>query len=328
MAMELLKTDANGVLPGYRDSMRPRIYFLTIVQLGGQMTRNLLRRAWLLAALLAAFFLPVHSSFAETVEAKLDTGVIATADFRAGKPSRPAILLLHGFLQTRNALPISPLANTLADIGYTVLTPTLSLGISRRAQSLDCEAPHIHTKEGDVAEIGYWTNWLARKGYKSIVLIGHSSGSSEILQYVLENPSPAIRIAILTSIIPIRSIPQDVQKALASVKQAHTGGQALERYTISYCKGNYVAPAADYLTYAASTASNILDQFGKTKVPVEVILGKSDTAMESTWPEKIRAQGIPVTVIDNASHFFDGLQEFDLSDKVESILEKLPAGHN
>jgi esterase/lipase len=292
------------------------------------MIRNFLGRAWLITALLADLFLPVHSSFAETVEVKLQTGVIATADFRAGKPSRPAILLLHGFLQTRNALPISPLANTLADNGYPVLIPTLSLGIDQRAQSLDCEAPHIHTKEGDVAEIGYWTNWLARKGYKSIVLIGHSSGSLEILQYVSQSPSPEVKIAILTSLIPLRSIPKEVQKALASVKQTHTSGQALERYTLSYCKGNYVAPPADYLTYAASDASNTLDQFSKTKIPVEVILGKSDTAMELTWPEEIRARGISVTVIDNATHFFDGMEEFDLSDKVESILARLPAGHN
>ncbi len=292
------------------------------------MTRNLPRRRWLIAALLAAFFLPVHSSFADTVEVKLDTGVIATADFRAGKPSRPAILLLHGFLQTRNALPISPLANTLADTGYTVLVPTLSLGINQRAQSLDCEVPHIHTKEGDVAEIGYWTDWLARKGYKSIVLIGHSSGSLEILQYVSQNPSPSVKIAILTSIIPLRSIPKEVQKALASVKQTQTNGKALERYTLGYCKGNYVAPSAEYLTYAASDADNTLDQFSKSKVPVEVILGKADKAIESTWPEKIRARNISVTVLDNATHFFDGLQEFDLSDKVESILAKLPAGQN
>ncbi len=152
------------------------------------MTRNFLRLTQLIAGLLVVLFQPAHSSFADTVELKLQNGVIATADFRAGKPSRPAILLLHGFLQTRNALPISPLANTLADDGYTVLVPTLTLGINQRAQSLDCEAPHIHTKEGDVAEIGYWTDWLARKGYKSIVLIGHSSGSLEILQYVSQNP--------------------------------------------------------------------------------------------------------------------------------------------
>jgi dienelactone hydrolase len=327
MGMDLLTTDANGLLAGFRDSMRPSMYFLTIVQIGGQMTRNLLRRAWPLAALLAAFFLPVHSSFADTVQLKLDTGVIATADFRPGKPSRPAILLLHGFLQTRNVLPISPLANTLADIGYTVLVPTLSLGINQRAQSLDCEAPHLHTKEGDVAEIGHWTDWLARKGYKSIVLVGHSSGSLEILQYVSRNPNTAVKTAILTSIIPLRSVPEDVQKALASVKQGNAGGK-LERYTLGYCKGNYVAPAADYLTYAVSDAGNTLDQFSKTRIPVEVILGGADKAFGSTWPQKIRARNVSVTVIDGATHFFDGMQEFDLSDKVESILEKLPAGHN
>jgi hypothetical protein len=34
-----------------------------------------------------------------------------------------------------------------------------------------------------------------------------------------------------------------------------------------------------------------------------------------------------VAVIDKAGHFFDGAQEFDLADKVESILKTLPAGN-
>jgi pimeloyl-ACP methyl ester carboxylesterase len=292
------------------------------------MTRNFLRLTQLIAGLLVVLFQPAHSSFAETVELKVRTGDIATADFRAGRPSRPAILLLHGFLQTRNALPISPLTDTLAEKGYTVLIPTLTLGINQRAQSLACEAPHIHTKEGDVAEIGDWTDWLAHKGYKSIVLIGHSSGSLEILQYVSREPNKSVQKVILTSLIPLRSLTKEVQQARALVKQAHTGEEALKRYTLGYCKGNYVSPPADYLTYAASDANRTLDQLGKAKVPVEVILGKSDTAMEMTWPEKIRAQGISVTIIDNATHFFDGTQEFDLADNVESILETLPARHN
>lgn len=63
---------------------------------------------------LSALLLPVQHATAETVEAKLPVGITATADFRAGKPSRPAVLVLHDFLQTRHAPPMSSLANTLA----------------------------------------------------------------------------------------------------------------------------------------------------------------------------------------------------------------------
>jgi len=276
---------------------------------------------------LFALLLPVQHATAETVEAKLPTGIIATADFRAGQPSHPAVLLLHGILQTRHTPPMSSLGNTLADQGYTVLTPTLTLGINRRTKSLGCEAVHMHTLEGDIAEISFWTNWLANKGYGNITLIGHSFGSTQILYFLAQKPNTAVKKAILTSLVPLLSKPQEVQRAVAQVKQAGTSTQALERFTVSYCNNNYVAPPAAYLSYVINDSSKTLDQFGKTKVPVEVILGSADTAMKPIWPEKIRAHGIPVTVIDNAGHFFDGAQEFDLADKIESILKTLPAGN-
>jgi pimeloyl-ACP methyl ester carboxylesterase len=275
-------------------------------------------------ALLGLLMLTTHWSFAETVDLKLKNGVIANADFLAGKSQRTAILLLHGFLQTGHTLPISALAGTLSDQGYTVLVPTLSLGINRRARSLACEAVHMHTKEGDVAEIGLWVNWLIRKGYQNIVLVGHSSGSLEMLQYLTLNPAPEIRKAILISLIPLRSIPQDVQNALARIKQGAEGASALSRYTLGYCNNNYVSPPAAYLSYAEYDSSRTLAQFGKARVPVEVIMGSADSAMAPDWPDKIRARGIPVAVIDKATHFFDGMQEFDLADKVASILTNMP----
>ena len=290
------------------------------------MTGNLLNRARHIAALFGVLLLPIHPALAETVEAKLPNGIIATADFRTGQPARPAVLLLHGFLQTRHSPPMSSLANTLADQGYTVLTPTLTLGINRRTKSLACEAVHTHTLEGDIAEISYWVNWLANKGYGSITLIGHSFGSTQIIYYLAQKPNPAVKKTILTSLVPLLSKPKEVQKALAQVKQARTSERAWERFTLSYCNGNYVAPHAAYLSYVTNDHNKTLDLLGKTKAPVEVILGGADTAMESIWPEKIRARGIPVTVIDKAGHFFDDAQEFDLSDKVESILKTLPAG--
>lgn len=291
------------------------------------MTGNMLDRARHITALFGLFFLPTHPVFAETIEATLPSGIIATADFHTGRPSRPAVLLLHGFLQTRHTPPMSTLANTLADQGYTVLTPTLTLGINRRTKSLPCEAVHAHTMDGDAAEIGFWTNWLANHGYGSIALIGHSVGSTQILYYLAQKSNPAVKKAILTSLVPLLSKPQEIQKALAQMKLARTSELTLERFTVSYCNNNYVAPPAAYLSYAANDSSKTLNQFGKIKVPVAVILGAADKAIKPVWIEKIRTRGIPVTVMDNANHFFDGAQEFDLADKVEAILKTLPAGN-
>lgn len=290
------------------------------------MTDDRLSRIPCIAALLGLFILSIHPVLAETVEARLPSGIVATADFRAGQPSRPAILTLHGFLQTRNTQPLNALGNILTDQGYTVLSTTLTLNINRRSKSLGCEAAHTHTKNDAVAEINFWTNWLASKGYKHVILLGHSSGSLQMLQYIAQNPSPVIQQAILVSAIALRSEPKEAQATAARVKSGLISGKSLERFALGYCNNNYVTLPAAYLTYVADD-NKILDQFSKAKVPVEVILGGADLAMKAGWPEQVRARGVPATVIDGANHFFDGSHEFDLADKVEAILKVSPTGN-
>lgn len=289
------------------------------------MTGNLLNRARHLAALFGVLILPLHPAFADTVETKLPTGIIATADFRAGQSSRPAVLLLHGFLQTRHVPPMSSLSNTLADQGYTVLAPTLTLGINRRTKSLACEAVHTHTMEEDVAEIGYWVNWLTNKGYNSIALVGHSVGSTQILRYAAQKPNPAVKIAILTSLVPFHGKSQEMRSASALTKRP-ANKQTLGRFTLTYCINTYMAPPGSYLSYVANDTVQTLDLLGKTKVPTEIILGSADKTISTDWLGKIQNRGVPVAVIGKAGHFFDGSQEFDLADKIETILKDLPAG--
>lgn len=290
------------------------------------MTDYRLSRTPFIAALLGLFILPIHPALAETVEARLPSGIVATADFRAGQPSLPAILTLHGFLQTRNTQPMNAQGNILTDQGYTVLSPTLTLNINRRSKSLGCEAAHTHTKDDAAAEINFWTNWLARKGYKRVILLGHSSGGIQILQYITQKPSPVVRQAILVSAIELAFRPEESQATADRVKSGLISGKALERFTLGYCNKNYVSLPAAYLSYVADD-NKIFGQLGKAKVPVEVILGGADRTMKADWPEQIRARGIPVTIINGANHFFDGAHEFDLADKVEAILKASPTGN-
>lgn len=288
-----------------------------------RLASRLLKRMRVSAALFGLFFLPLQPATAAPVEAKLPSGIVATADYRAGQPSRPAILLLHGFLQTRHSPPMSRLADTLADQGYTVLSPTLSLGIDRRTQSPACEAVHAHTINDDVAEIGFWTNWLAGNGHKSIVLIGHSTGSKQVLLYVAQRPNAAVKKAILTSLIADNSDDKERSSAIAQMKKQAQNEHALGHFTLAYCKKNYAAPPRAFLSYVDLDAGKTLGLLGKARVPLEIVLGGADTTMDQGWPEKIRSRGMPVTVIESGSHFFDGEQEFDLADKVTTVLKTL-----
>jgi len=93
---------------------------------------------------------------AELVTQQMPSGIAANAEYLQGEPGRPTILMLHGFLQTHNFHTIHRLSAGLHDEGYTVLSPTLTLGIPFRKQSLACEAIHTHRLQDDHAEIAAW----------------------------------------------------------------------------------------------------------------------------------------------------------------------------
>lgn len=274
-----------------------------------------------IALLLLAVLMPAAVR-ADTVEIRLSSGLAGLADYRVGKAGFPAVLLLHGFLQTRNSPPMNRLADSLADTGYTVLVPTLSLGISRRNKSLSCEAVHKHTLQDDVQEIGQWVNWLGGHGHKRIVLIGHSSGGKDVLAYLSGTPGAGVERAILASVVPIHVDAEQYRKARAEKPSAP--GQAslpLRRFTIAYCKDNYAATLPAYLSYADWTGDAIMDKLAKATVPVDIVLGSNDQVMPPGWQAQLVHGRTPVHMIEGAGHFFDGEHEFELSDRVVEILK-------
>lgn len=280
---------------------------------------------------LLCLFLTSLPAAAETVEVKLPTGISASANFHTGNPSQPAIFLLHGFHQTHHSQPMSFLAGNLASRGYTVLSPTITLGVNKRNQSMACEAVHTHSMKEDVAEIDYWVNWLGKKDYKNIVLIGFSStGNIEILSYNTQRSHPAVKKAILVSMNPILTDIRERQEAqsLKNAKQ-HSDVKKLGVYSVGYCKNNFTATASNYLSYAQYDASRILELIRQTSVPTELIFGSADTMLPANWPSQIKAlkTRAQVTIINKANHFFDDTSEFDLAEEIENILKNIPAQH-
>ena len=138
-----------------------------------------IRRTLLLTAT-SFLFLNSLPALSEQVDTKLPNGVVAIANFHNGVNSLPAVITLHGFLQTHHSPPMSSLASNLSSRGYTVLSPTMSLNINHRSQSMACEAVHTHTMDSEVDEISYWVTWLNTKGYKNIVLRSRYRASSVV----------------------------------------------------------------------------------------------------------------------------------------------------
>lgn len=278
-------------------------------------------------AVLSYLLLQSHSASAETVEDKLTTGLIVTANFHSGVSSQPAVLLLHGFLQTHNSEPMNSLASHLASKGYTVLAPTISLGINKRSQTMACEAVHTHTMETEVAEVSHWVDWLFKKGYKNIVTIGFSStGNLQALLYNSHGSHPSIKNSILISPNPLSSNKSDLQKPHTTPdKNPNSTYKKPRIYSLGYCKNNFAATSNTYLSYSKYDSNKLLELIHQTPVQTEIILGSDDTILPANWSTQIRALKAQthVTVIDKANHFFDGTYEFDLAEKVEDSLKNI-----
>lgn len=276
-------------------------------------------------ALLCCICFPTFVSAAETVVVKLPTGVTASALFHPGRPSQPAVILLHGFLQTYASQPLSSLAGNLASKGYTVLSPTISLGINRRNQSMACEAAHTHTMTEEVAEVDYWVNWLSKKGYKNTVLTGFSStGNNEILLYNARGSHPAIKQAILISPNPTYRDDAEWQRTLAAANvQRQSNSKKITKYSLGYCKHNFTATVSSYLSYVQYDGHKIQELISQTPVPTEIIFGSADAILPPNWIAQIKPLKARVTIIDKANHFFDGTSEFELVEEVEKTLRNL-----
>lgn len=277
--------------------------------------RNLLVISYLLSACVCP---PL---FADTVEARLPSGTFVTAEFRTGKPSLPAVLLIHGFMQTREFPTVSNLADGLASAGYTTLSPTLSLGISRRTSSLPCEAAHRHTIEQDVAEIGFWVNWLARNRPGPVVIVSHSYGSLQSLIYAADKPASNLRQLIAFSLVDAERQSESRSAMLNDAKKRIARGETqLVHYQLGYCQ-KYMGTPASYFSYAHWQRQDILRLSRQSKIPLEVVMGSKDERMGEDWPDALRSAGNHVHVVQGANHFFDAEHEFDVLDLTLSLLK-------
>lgn len=285
------------------------------------MIRSLLS---LLACLAGALFsLTAIAGHGEEVDARLPSGKIASANFQAGKKGQPAVLVLHGFLQTRAFPTVASVVDAASTAGYTTLAPTLTLGISRRNKSLPCEAVHMHTLDEDAAEVAFWVRWLVQKGHSRIILVGHSYGNLQLLAYMGRNPAPAVKQLLLISLTDVErkqsaqqraGIAQDLRASLAK------GSKTLVEAEIGHCK-KYVSPPGPLLSYLAMSRDSILKSLAHAPVPAEVIMGAKDDRMGADWVEKLVSRGIAVRVVPEASHFFDNQYEFDLQEAVVQALQ-------
>lgn len=257
------------------------------------------------------------SAHAEIVTLNLSSNVAVYADYRQGAKDRPAILMMHGFLQTREFAIVKSMADELANAGYTVLSPSLSLGITQRRKSLDCEALHLHSMAGDLQEIQRWMEWLHGKGHKKIVGFGHSFGSTQLLAWADKYPHADFS---LIAVSLVGSMPQ-VQRNRPAPAADRKRGAVLLNAPLSFCN-RYASPANNYFSYLDWNEKRILSALKSTSVPTDAILGSDDNRLIPDWSGQLKQAGINTHVIKGANHFMDGTHEFDVLEIALSILKR------
>lgn len=278
-------------------------------------------RAFLFCLLVS---LPPASVHAATIQLEMRPGIPAGAEYLAAREDRPAVLLLHGFLQTRGFATVATLAHGLHDAGYSVLSPTLSLGIPNRKKSLACEAVHAHSLDDDVAEIARWVAWLTSKGHRSIVLVGHSFGSMQLLAYLAGRPDPAVKAYIGTSLVEAQ-VGDTVRTALIAQleRQVRANDRTLVTQRLSFCKTYRSTPQA-LLSYARWDQAHTLAALKRSPVTTQLIMGDADELLGQDWIKSLEKVGVPMVIVRGANHFMDGEHEFDLLEHTLEFLERAP----
>ncbi len=278
-------------------------------------------RAHLLCLLISLF---PASIYAAVVQQEMRPGIGANADYMAGARGKPAVLLLHGFLQTRDFHTVASLGRGINDAGYAVLMPTLSLNVPNRSQSLACEAVHKHSLDDDVAEIAHWVRWLKSQGHRSVVLFGHSFGSLQLLAYLSRKPDAIVKGYVGASLIETQLGQADRAALIVQLDDRVRNGQrALYTGSISFC-AKYPSTPEGLLSYARWDQARVLATLKQMPVPFKLVMGDADFIIENNWLKVLQNQQMPVVVIKGANHFMDGEHEFDLLDHALGFLASVP----
>jgi len=270
---------------------------------------------------MVSFVFSTHSN-ATQAELTLPNKLVATAEFRQGDPKKPVVVVLHGFLQTHHFPTITSLTDGLSGEGYSVLAPTLSLGVTHRAKSMPCEAVNTHSIESTAAELNEWVKWLKGKGFNNIVIAGHSQGNVTNMAYLSSYPDASVKKFIGVSIAEGRMKLNDAERAklISSLRaKVKNGVKDIQENQFSFCQ-KYRSTPQSIFSYLDWGPDKILAAIGKTKVPATMIMGSKDDRLGPDWTNRLQKTRAKVIVIDGANHFMDGQYEFDL---IETVLKEL-----
>lgn len=270
------------------------------------------------------FSLFAATANAEEVRLALDKNIAANANYIQAEDGKPTIILLHPFLQTYHFNVISSITDLLAEEGYGVLAPTLSLGISDRKQSMACEAIHTQTMEDYLPEIDAWIKWLQDRKVTRLIAAGHSTGATTMMMYAEKHPH------VFKKLILISPLHYDLEGGVgidenqlleALAEEQKNTPQELKPYRLSYC-AELTTTRDVYLKFTHWNETNLSAMFPRVAYFSHMVYGLGDDSINPSWRKKIESSNMKLYPIESANHFYAGQSELDLHDTLLEILEE------
>lgn len=250
------------------------------------------------------------------------------------------VLIAHSLSQHKEREPIPYIQELLSDFGYSSLAINYSLGIDDRHGPFDCFAPHRHTLDGSISEIGAWVTWLKGRGFEKLVVMGHSYGGNDIARFAANNDDNLIHGVVLLgpgtadhrAWSPTGYETRYGKKLGSILEQAEImiaagmGNTILEDIDFLFCPRSNVSAESFVAYYRADTTRLLHNLIAQTKKPTLFIAASEDNRMQDLTRLVMPYTGGELTqiaVVDGAGHFFLDLFSDDAVDYMVSFFNEI-----
>ncbi len=240
------------------------------------------------------------------------------------------VLIVHGTMAHYGMEIIAAAQEVLLENELSSLAINLSLNIDNRHGFFDCQAPHYHTQEDSLIEIGAWIDWLRQQGVTEVTLMGHSRGANQVMVYSIENPAPEVTHVLLLAPGAAgteRGIEQyearyDIKVAdvVAKAEQqiSRGNGDQLATYDFLSCPQANVTPKSFLSYWGENRKFNDVETIvNNASIPTLVVMCGQDELQPNALPILESALGndiVQLEVVEESGHFFRDLNMYDAID--------------
>ena len=251
-------------------------------------------------------------------------------------------IILHGTRGHQNLELISSLRESLLDNEIDSLTINLSYKTNNRINDfLPCDIEHQHKQSDSQHEIRLWYEYILKKGYKKVYLIGHSRGGLDMINFyeslTSENKGFINTIFLLAPISDtwkssVKRYKEDFNVDINNLLKTETHKLKIhflgcdeavvyrDSFLDYYLLGDDDSFFDSISTKKASKSLNL--HLINTSGKVYVLIASEDNIAKNTHlivkPISERKKNVELKVIDGADHFF---RDFYFDDLLEIVLE-------